>query len=49
MEPTDTVIAVFADHPAAKAAVKKLAASGFEMKTLSVVGNGYHTDERADG
>ena len=43
MEKTDTVIAVFADHQAAESAVKKLAASGFEMKNLSVVGKGYHT------
>ena len=49
MEPTDTVIAVFADHQAAEAAVKKLTASGFEMKNLSVVGKGYHTEERVVG
>ena len=49
METTDTVIAVFADHNAAEAAVKKLAASGFEMKKLSVVGKGYHTDEKVVG
>ena len=49
MEKTDTVIAVFADHPAAEAAVKKLTAAGFEMKNLSVVGKGYHTDEKVVG
>ncbi|MGO9005307.1 MAG: general stress protein [Beijerinckiaceae bacterium] len=49
METTDTVIAVFADHNAAEAAVKKLTASGFEMKKLSVVGKGYHTDEKVVG
>jgi hypothetical protein len=41
---TDTVIAVFADHEAAAAAVKKLTAASFEMKNLSVVGKGYHTE-----
>ncbi len=46
---TETVIAVFADHPAAEAAVKKLAAAGFEMKNLSVVGKGFHTDEKVVG
>src|SRR3984885_1633373 len=46
METTDTVIAIFADHQAAEAAVKKLSAAGFEMKHLSVVGKGYHTDEK---
>ena len=49
METTDTVIAVFADHNAAETAVKKLTASGFEMKNLSVVGKGYHTDEKVVG
>ena len=49
MEPTDTVVAVFADHPSAEAAIKKLTGSGFEMKNLSVVGKGYHTDEKVVG
>ena len=49
METTDTVIAVFADHQAAETAVKKLNAGGFEMKHLSVVGKGYHTDEKVVG
>ena len=49
MEETDTVIAVFADHLAAEAAVKKLTASGFEMKQLSVVGKGYETEEKVVG
>lgn len=46
MEKADTVVAVFTDHQAAEAAVKKLTASGFEMKHLSVVGKGYETEER---
>ena len=49
MEKADTVIAVFADHKAAETAVKKLTAAGFEMKNLSVVGKGYHTDEKVVG
>ena len=49
MEKTDTAVAIFPDHTAAEAAVKKLAASGFEMKKLSVVGKGYHTDEKVVG
>jgi hypothetical protein len=49
MEKSDTVIAVFADHHAAEAAVKNLAAAGIEMKHLSVVGKGYHTDEKVVG
>jgi hypothetical protein len=49
MEIADSVIAVFPDHPAAEAAVKKLTDAGFEMKRLSVVGKGYHTDEKVVG
>jgi len=45
----DSVVAVYEDHPAAELAVKKLASSGFEMKNLSVVGKGYHTDEKVLG
>jgi hypothetical protein len=49
MEKADTVIAVFADHQTAERAVKELTASGFEMKNLSVVGKGYHTEEKVVG
>jgi hypothetical protein len=49
MEKTDTVIAVFPDHNAAETAVKNLAAAGFEMKNLSVVGKGYHSEEKVVG
>jgi hypothetical protein len=49
MEKVDSVVAVFADHNAAEAAVKKLAAAGFEMKDLTLVGKGYHTEEKVAG
>ena len=49
MEQTDTVVAVFNEHAAAEAAVKKLAGAGFAMKQLSVVGRGYHTEEKVVG
>jgi hypothetical protein len=49
MENTNTVIAVFADHPEAETAIKKLTTAGFDMKNLSVVGKGYHTDEKVVG
>ncbi len=48
-EKTDSVVAVFIDHQAAETAVKKLAQAGFEMKNLSVIGKGYHTEERVVG
>src|SRR6202041_3744406 len=49
MKASDSVIAVFADHHAAEMAIKKLTAAGFEMKNLSVVGKGYHTEEKVVG
>ena len=49
METPDTVIAVFNDHNAAENAVKTLTTAGFEMKHLSVVGKGYHTEENVVG
>jgi hypothetical protein len=49
METTNSVVAMFGDHVAAEAAVKKLAASGFDMKSLSVVGKGYHSEEKVMG
>src|SRR5579863_2101819 len=49
MENVDTTIAVFSDHQAAEAAVKRLTSAGFEMKNLSVVGKGYHTEEKVVG
>jgi len=46
---SDAVIATFSEHSAAEAAIKKLTAGGFDIKTLSVVGKGYHTDEKVVG
>jgi hypothetical protein len=49
MKHSDVTIAVFSDHLTADAAIKALADSGFEMKNLSVVGQGYHTEEKVVG
>jgi uncharacterized membrane protein len=49
MEKIDSVVAVFSDHQAAETAIKKLAQNGFEMKKLSVIGKGYHTEEKVTG
>ncbi len=49
MQDNDSVVAVFDDHNAAEAAVKKLVIAGFEMKSLSIVGKGYHVDEHVVG
>jgi hypothetical protein len=45
----DTVIAVFSDHAAADAAVKRLAEADFAVRQLSIVGKGYHTEEKVTG
>ena len=47
--PGETAIAVFKTHEQADAAVRSLGAAGFAMKSLSVVGKGYHTEDRAVG
>jgi hypothetical protein len=49
MERSDIAIARFADHSGAEMAVKTLAQGGFDMKQLSIVGRGYHTDESIVG
>jgi hypothetical protein len=49
MEKVNSVVAVFTDHQGAEAAIKKLAQDGFEMKNLSVIGKGYHTEEKVIG
>jgi hypothetical protein len=45
----ETVIGVFPDHQSAETAVKSLADAGFQMKDLSLVGKGYHSDEKVVG
>lgn len=49
MQIDETVIAVFTGHDEAENAVRKLAQAGFEMRQLSVVGKGYHTEEKVVG
>lgn len=49
MKTSNTTISVFDTHDAANAAIKALAEAGFDMKSLSVVGQGYHTDEKVVG
>ncbi|MHB8442402.1 MAG: general stress protein [Candidatus Tyrphobacter sp.] len=42
-------VAVFDNHEYAEAAVKKLAASRFDITKVSVVGRGFHTEEKVAG
>ncbi len=45
----DVLIATFDDHPQVDAAVRKLIEAGFDMKHFSVIGKGYHTEEKVVG
>ncbi len=45
----DPVIAVHSNHRDAAAMVKTLGTAGFDMRTLSIVGKGYETEEHALG
>jgi hypothetical protein len=48
-EQNDTVVAVFAHHQDAENAVRKLADSGFDMTHFSIVGQGFHSEEKVVG
>ena len=47
--PVETLVAVFATHEQAERAIKDLANAEFDMKQLSIVGQGYHTEENVIG
>ena len=45
----DAVVAVFERHQDAEDAVRKLASGGFDMTHFSIVGKGYHSEEKVVG
>jgi hypothetical protein len=49
MHTDETVVAVFDTHMEADAAIRALATNGFAAKHLSLVGKGYHTEEKVSG
>lgn len=49
MSNDNAVIAVFDSHERAEEIVKDLQRSGFDMKKLSIVGKGYHSEEQPVG
>ncbi|QQO36243.1 hypothetical protein JJC00_12055 [Bradyrhizobium diazoefficiens] len=49
MPDNDAIVAVFTDHQGAEAATKKLAEGGFDLKKLTLVGKGYHSEEKIIG
>ncbi len=49
MTKNDSIVATYASHETAEAAIKELEQSGFDLKKLSIVGRDYHTDEHVVG
>lgn len=49
MAKNHAVVAVFSDHTAAEAAIRKLADDGLDIKHFSIIGKGYHTEEQVVG
>lgn len=49
MSKTDIAVAVYDSHLQAEEAVHKLAKAGFDMKTISILGKDYHTEENVVG
>lgn len=45
----NAVTAIYDNHEKAESAVKQLEKGGFDMKRLSIVGKGYHTEEQVIG
>jgi hypothetical protein len=49
MTKSDSVVAIYSTHAGADAAVRELQRDGVDLRALSIVGKGYHTDEHAVG
>jgi uncharacterized membrane protein len=49
MNTNNSIVATYASHTAAEAAIKELQQSGFDMKKLSIVGRDYHPEEHVVG
>lgn len=49
MSKTDIAVAIYESHPQAEGAVHELAKAGFNMKTISILGRDYHSEEHVVG
>lgn len=49
MSKPNSVVAVYGSHTEADQAVKELQSGGVDLRKISIVGKGYHTDEHAVG
>lgn len=45
----DTLVAVYATHDHAEAAIRTIAKAGLDIKQFSIIGKGYHTEEDVVG
>jgi hypothetical protein len=49
MTTNNAVVAAFKDHQGVEAAIRKLSEAGLDIKHFSIVGKGYHTEEKVVG
>ncbi len=49
MKNPDIAVAVYSEHAQAHDAIDRLSKAGFDIKNMSVVGQGYHTEETVAG
>jgi hypothetical protein len=49
MSKQNSTVAIFKDHTGAEHAIEELRKAGFDIKTLSLVGKDYHSDEQVVG
>lgn len=49
MRKTDIAVAIYESHPQAESAVHELAKAGVNMKTISILGKDYHSEEHVVG
>src|ERR1700712_2668146 len=49
MSQNSSIVAVYAKHDAAEAAIRKIAEADLNMKHFSIIGKGYHSEEQVIG
>jgi hypothetical protein len=49
MSQNNSIVAVYAKHDAAEAAIRKIAEADLDMKHFSIIGKGYHSEEQVTG
>jgi hypothetical protein len=49
MHKDNAIVSIFDTHSQAESAIKELQTSGFDMKKLSIIGKGFHSEEKPVG